>query len=545
MNEPTRDSAHTYDVVVLGRHLATGLLATILARHGVRTALVPAEPDRILPAGESTVPYTAELFFLLGRRFEVPPIEALGMFSSLPEPVRATSGAKQNLGFLYHRPGQWHRDDEALRFTVPSEHAEWHIHRPDVDDYAIELARSYGAAVLDTEVVPGGVALDDTEIRVALRDGCILSGRYLVDGSGDARLLPPGVRRPDGGSLRHRARLLTAHLAGVRPFEEILPPAAGGTVEPWSKGTATHVFDGGWLQVCPFGNHDGGRNPHHGVTLSIEPDRYPGVGDPGEDFRSIVGRFPELGRQFACATEQRPWQRYDGWPVVAADCVGPRWLLFDRSAGRHDLLLSRDVTNSLEMVHAVAAGLLEVARTRDWAGDGMKPAADFQLRLLAFQDRLLAAGRTATRDFALWNAYLRVWLLWTILCSMSVKRSRLDGEAGTGPYRWSGVEQFDQAPYWYPVPVGLPELVDDALAAIETVRDGADPGVVADGIFLRLRLEPFVPPLFDFGDPAAHRYVLDDSRRERLVAWLQTAPDDVRRLVTEENVTGVAQQHGV
>ena len=61
----------TYDVAILGGHLATYSLATVLAKQGVDVVLVDADDEGAL-IGATTVPYTAEVFFLLGRRWGVP-----------------------------------------------------------------------------------------------------------------------------------------------------------------------------------------------------------------------------------------------------------------------------------------------------------------------------------------------------------------------------------------------------------------------------------------------------------------------------------------
>jgi FADH2 O2-dependent halogenase len=536
-------AAERYDIAIVGNHLATGLLAAILASHGVRTVVVPADADKHTPAGETTVPYTAELFYLLGNRFGVPEIGAMGMFSDLPDRLRMTSGVKRSLGFLYHRPGEAQRPAEALQFNVPAEHAEWHLYRPEVDDYAAALAVASGATVLRTQARPGGVRTGGAGVSVELADGRLVHAEYLVDGSADWRLLPQGAHKPTGDRLRHRSRLLFAHFTGVRPFESLVPAGRYGKASPWSAGTLLHVFDGGWVQVVPFGNHAESTNDLCSVAVSLEPARA-GRADGSAQFRELTECFPDLRRQFAGATAAGSWREFDDWTVVADECVGPRWLLFDRAAGRHDLLLSRDVTMSLELVHAVAAGLLSLARSRDWAADGMKETGAFQLRLFELHDRFVAAGRIASGDFALWNAYLRVWLLWSILSALSLKRARLDCEAGSGARRWASVERFDQAAHWFFVPAGLPELLLEALHDIESVPSGTPAVAVADRIFARLRSERFVPPLYRFGDPAARYYYFTRARRLRMLLWAKTtAPSDFRRLLTADNVTAVAGTH--
>jgi tetracycline 7-halogenase / FADH2 O2-dependent halogenase len=516
-----------YDIVITGRHLATGLLAAILARNGVRTALIPTQADRDIPAGETTVPYTAELFFLLGSRFGVPAIGAMGMYSGLPDWLRTRCRQKRNLGFLYHRPGTRQQPAEALQFNVPAEHAEWHLYRPAVDAYAAEIAAANGAAVLAANAVPGGVRPGTDQITVELADDEVVTAQYLVDGSADTGLLPAGATGPRTGKARHRNQLLTACLSAVPPFESLVARRPYGKASPWSAGTLLHVFDGGWAQVVPF---TGGSAS---VTVSVDQ----AGPDAKTRFSELAERFPDLRRHLGDAPVERDWTAYPDWPAWTDQGAGPRWFLFDRAAGRHDFLLSRDVTMSLELVHATASGLLRLAASGDWAGDGMQEIATFQRGLFDFHDRFVAAGRIATGHFPLWNAYLRVWLLWSILSALSLKRARLDAEA-TG--EWALAERYAQVPYWYQVPAGLAELVADALDGIESVARGAEPEAVAGRIFARLSTEPCVPPLYQFGDPAARYYSFTRARRLRMLMWAKTtAPADFRRLLTADNVTAV------
>jgi tetracycline 7-halogenase / FADH2 O2-dependent halogenase len=527
-----------YDIAITGRHLATGLLAAVLARSGLRTALIPVRGDGNEPAGETTVPYTAELFFLLGDRFRIPDISAMGTFERLPERLRRTCGAKRNLGFLYHRPGCRQNPAEAVQFNVPGEHAETHLFRPEADRYAAELAARHGAVLAPAEATPGGVRVGPEGVAVGLADGTEIRAEYLVSGTTDQRLLADDMQRSPYAGVRHRGRLLYTHLAGVEPFENLIQMRAYRKASPWSAGTLTHVFDGGWAQVTPFA---GGRC---GVAVSLDPRLASAVsaadGTPASEFRNLIQRFPDMRRQFATASPVQAWQVRENWPGWVEQCCGSRWFRFDRGAGRHDFLLSRDITMSLELVHAVAAGLLRLAESGDWAGGGMKEIADFQAGLFGCYDRMFAAGRAASRDFGLWNAFVRVWLLWTILSALSVKRARLDAAASG---QWAALERFGQVPYWFAVPAGLPELIAESLADIEGVM-GAEPADAAAGrIFARLRRERFVPPLYAFGDPEARYYYFTRMKRLRMLLWAKTtAPADFRRLLTADNVTAVPRQ---
>jgi tetracycline 7-halogenase / FADH2 O2-dependent halogenase len=555
MTAPERD--RPADVVVLGSHLATALLATILARHGVRVTLVPTERDRDTPTGETTIPYTAELFFLLASRFDIPEIWDFGMFDRLPSAVRATSGLKRSLGFLYHRADRPHRTDEAVQFNVPAEHAEWHPYRPDVDAYAERLATSYGATLERGAAAPGGVTVTENGVAVRLADGRTVHGELLVDGSGDPRLLPAGVPPPSTALVLHTARLLTATLPAVRPFEFVVPQVRyGPESSPWSGGTLLHVFEGGWLQLVPFGNH-GRPATRVSVVASLDPGRYPERDvPPAAEFDQLVRRFPQLAEQFTAldtVAASADWQRYPAWPAAAPRTSGPRWLLFDRAAGRQDFALSRDLSLSLELVHALAAALLPppgggaAAGAPDrWsaarAAAQLPVVAEFQHRMLLFHDRLLVAARAATADFPLWNAFLRVWLLWSIVSTMSLRRARTAGPDSC----WASVGSFDQAPYWYQVPAGLPELVDEVLTEL-AVSGGTAAGPHARAeltgrIFRRLRAAPFVPPVFDFADPHARYYNLSRARRLRTLLWSRlVARSEFRSLFMRNNVTGTPE----
>ncbi|WP_340557422.1 NAD(P)/FAD-dependent oxidoreductase [Streptomyces sp. GSL17-111] len=534
------DPAERYDVAVLGGTLAAGLLGAVLARQGVRVLLVGAADDRSAPSGETTVPYTAEVFLLLAKRFDVPEIAAFGLFPDLPAEVRRTSGVKKSLGFLHHHAGRRHDPAESVQFNVPGEHAEWHLYRPEVDAYALRIAARHGAAL-----VPRGVTVTDAEAgpdggEVRASDGRTYRARYLVDCSGDAS---PLVRRAGGDDavprLTHRSVSYAAHLRGVTPFEDVVPLHRHPKATAWSEGTVHHLFDGGWLQLVHFGNHRSGENPLTSVTLSVAPEVAAELpDDPEKAFRTVVERYPDLARQFDTASPVRPWTAHVPTQRTAARTHGERWFALERSAARTDLFLSRDVTTAAELVHALAGPLITAVRRDDFAPEPFARVARFQEELGAWNDRLLAAARTACRDFRLWNAFSRVWLLWQILADLSLKRARLDCEQSGS---WAPVERFELGGIWFHAPEGLRELVGRSLETIAQVRDGRrDAATAASAIFADLRRAPFVPPLYAFGDPGARVYHFTFPKRLRMLLWVKTkAPADFRRLLTRDNVTSV------
>ncbi|MCL7424519.1 hypothetical protein [Streptomyces sp. YS415] len=537
------DPAEKYDVAILGGTLAGGLLGAVLSKQGVRVLLVPAAHDRTEASGETTVPYTAEVFLLLAKRFGIPEIAAFGLFPDLPEDIRRDSGIKKSLGFLYHRRGEEQRPDEAVQFNVPGEHAEWHLERRSVDMYTVRLAHRYGAAVLPHGVHATDAWTDPDGARVETSDGHVWRARYIVDVSGPDS---PLVARNGGDDaeprLALRSRVIATHMTGVARFEEIRDAADYPRATAWSQGTVHHIFDGGWIQLVRFDNHRDGDNPATGVTLSLDPGRWEHLPeDPEKAFQVVVEQYPDLARQFASAQAVRPWTSAPLWQRTAARTQGDRWFALERTAARNDMFLSRDVTMAAEMVHALATALIPAVRRDDFSPAPFARIAAFQDELAAFNDRWLAGARIASQDFRLWNAYSRVWLLWQILADLSLKRARLDVEASHGGRDWRPVERFELGGIWFHVPEGLRGIIDRSLRTIERVGAGelaAAPA--ADGIFAELRREKFVPPLYAFGDPEAKVYHFTIPKRLKMLWWVKTsAPADFRRLLTRDNVTSV------
>lgn len=527
-----------YDVAIVGAHLAPSLLGAILAKHGLRVLMVDAEPDVTEPAGETTVPYTAEVFFTLARRFGMPEIAGFGLTSDLPREIRRASGGKRSLSFLYHAPGRGQDPRQALQFNVPGEHSEWHPHRPGADQYARRIARSYGVRAIRlrpkvVDVIPAAGC-----VTVVTADGAAYRARFVIDAMGMESPLLRRLGGPDPvAALRTRSRVLHTHMSGVLPFEDCVRQEAYSRATPWSNGTISHVFPGGWIQVAHFDNHPEAGSSICSVTVSVDPEAYGGLPkDPEGAFGGILERLPDVRRSFADAVAVRPWTSDDQWQRSVTRPVGDRYLLFERSASRNDLFLSRDVTMSAELVHAVAPVVLAAARADDWSAGHFAGAAAFQAALINFNDRMLATAQMATRDFRLWNAFCRVWLLWSMLAALSLKSTRnrclLSGD-------WTPIE--GSGPYWFALPSGLPELLEQMFSLGDGIRAGEVlPGAAAGQIFAALRRAPFTPPLYGFADPEDRYYHFTLVKRLRMLAWAKTAaPPEFRAMLTKENLTSV------
>jgi FADH2 O2-dependent halogenase len=530
---PGSPARHT--VAVLGAHLGGGMLAAILARAGIDVVLVDSPHDATTPAGETTVPYTAEVFELLARRYGVPELSALGHFGQLPAEVRRTSGVKSSIGFVYARPGAPVRPHQVVQFNVPSEHGESHLYRPDVDAWVHQLAVRYGAKVPQGRPAFTEVHGEAGDFTIGLTDGSSVGAAFVVDMSGpDApmlrRLGPDPALRP----LRHSSRVLTAHLRGVRPLERRVDPGKGGT--PWTGGTTQVVFPGGWIQLVPFGDQRTGETSLTSVAVSLDAKIWPQrSASPEDDFQQLVRQFPDLEWQFAHATTVRAWTGSEPWQYGANAAAGDGFVVLERSAVRCDFTLSRDVTLTAELVHEAAAHLISAAGSGDWSVERFRPLEAFQASLIEHGDRLLRTALTATTDFRLWNAFCRVWLLHSMFAALSLKRARNDALAAPGrPDQWRELERHRGAGLWFPVYPGFVALFDDMDQLVRRVADNRlAPGAAAERIFGQLRKASFVPPLFAFGDPTDRYYNFTPLKRVKVMLWAKRrAPYMVQRVLT-------------
>ncbi|MEO6085757.1 MAG: FAD-dependent monooxygenase, partial [Umezawaea sp.] len=513
------DPEEKYDVAIVGAHLASNLLATVLAKQGLRVLLVDSESDATQPAGETTVPYTAEIFFTLARKFEIPEIAALGLTIELPDRVRNTSGAKRSLSFLYHRPDRAQDPKQTVQFNVPGEHSEWHMYRADVDQYTYDVARRYGARGVRHRRRFTAVSPTAEGVTVTVSDNTTFRARYLIDSIGPESPILAKLGGPDPvARMRTRSRVFTTHMTGVQMFEDRVPLADYPQASPWSLGTISHLFDGGWIQVAHFDNHAQAGTARCSVAVSVDPDRFDDLPkDPEAAFRALIDRFPQLRRTFESASAARPWAADDLWQRTVSATVGRRHFLFERSASRNDLFLSRDVTMAAEMVYVLAPVLVQAARTDDWSPERFAPVAAFQDSLIEFNDAILATAQVATRDFRLWNAFSRVWLLWSMLAALSLKSTR-NQSLRSGD--WSTSARLGDGPFWFKLPNGLPELLRRVFEIGEEVRaDRMLPSVAADTIFKALEDAPFVPPLYGFAKPEDRYYHFTLVKRLRMLAW--------------------------
>ena len=417
MNDFRESSQRCYDLIILGAGVAGALLGSILGRQGISVLILDAGSHPRFAIGESTVPLSTLFIELLSRRYGVPELMSLSSPELYLKNVGSTCGVKGNFGYVYHQEGSPQRADQAQQLGVSKffRHDELHYYRQDTDAFLARLAIQTGC-VLRQNVAIQDVQLGEAGVEVTSSRGERFKGRYLVDCTGFRSVLAKKLALHETPStLQHHSRSIFTHMLGVRPYDEISDASTfHGMPTPWFSGTLHHVFDGGWLWVIPFNNLKGSTNPLCSVGLTVDPRRHPKSDQtPEEEFNAFLGRFPEVARQFERARPAREWVATDRLQYSSRQSVGDRWCLMSHAAGFVDPFYSRGLVNTMEVINAFAARMVEAVKDGDFSRARFLPVETLQDNLIRHNDALVNCSYLSFRDYGLWNAFLRVWVLGT------------------------------------------------------------------------------------------------------------------------------------
>jgi FADH2 O2-dependent halogenase len=290
---------------------------------------------------------------------------------------------------------------------------ENHYFRQDLDAWLLSVAAGYGARVKQQTRI-SDVGFDDNGATVIATDGSAWRARFVVDASGfRSPLAQKFDLRETPSRLRHHSRSIFTHMIDVPPYEELFPPGTFKTFNTFSSGTMHHLFKGGWLWVIPFNNHPRATNPLVSVGLQLDPRMYPKDQSltPEEEFWQFIERYPDIIRQFKNARAAREWVSTDRLQYSPKQTIGYRYCLTSHAAGFIDPLFSRGMSNTFEIINALSWRLLQALRDDDFSVERFEPVQDLEQRQLDFNDNLVANAYTSFSDYALWNAWFRIWVL--------------------------------------------------------------------------------------------------------------------------------------
>ncbi len=534
----TTGQSERYDVAILGAGFEGAMLATILARHGHRVLLLDAGTHPRFVLGESTVRHTFTMLKIIGRRFQVPEITAsFAAPRRIHAHVTSACGQKRNFGFVYHREGRHQLPSEATQFVIPSFPGgpEAHLYRQDIDAALTHLAIRYGADVRYRTSV-AGVEFDAAGVTLNDAAGREFRARFVVDASGRASALGRMLGlHDDPPRLKTNTRCLFTHMIDVKPYDDlVLPNGVPRFPSRLYSGTCHHIFDGGWLWIIPFNNRKGSTNPLASIGLSLDCRRHPRPANtpPEAEWQDFLARFPSIRAQFADARPVREWVSTDRLQYSCRAAAGARYCLMAAAHGSGfiDALFSRGLASSAETINALAARLLAALADDDFTPERFAYVQRLMDNNLANNDKLVNCAYIAFRDFDLWSAWFRVWVLGVTLGELRLFSAyRRFGRTGDQQLLPDAEEPMG---LFFSNHAGFKALFEQAAAAVEAVDAGLKSPAQATGEILNLLAgADFAPPALRLADPAIRS--VDPGHPLTALAtgwWLAlSAPPEVRR----------------
>lgn len=530
-------SASMHDVVILGSGLAGSVLACALVRQNLSVLIVDNSCHPRFAIGESMVPRSSQMLRIIAQQYDVPEILNCSSFHGLRKHVTASCGVKKHFGFVYHRPHEAHRVEEATQAPIPRlpHGPESHLYRQDIDAYLTFAAVRHGAElrpdthVKEVEIEPDGVALVTDK-------GETLRARYVVDASGTRSLLAEKFQmRQTPVRSRTNSWSVFSHMIDVHPFEACLPPGQRHDMpERWSQGTLHHIFDGGWFWIIPFGNHDSATNPLCSVGVNLDGTKF--QRDPSlsaeEEFWKYVRRFPSMECQFKDARAVRNWIATGRLQYNSERQAGERFFLLGHAGGFIDALHSRGIANTFYMVHALAERIPQAVARGDFSYAFFEDIAQLQADLTDYNDRLVNGSYGSFMDFELWNAWSRVWLLGVTIDSLRIGRlmSKYSNSGDSSLYR--GLYRADWPGSIAPDSEEFETIFTACEAEIGAARQSLkSPRAAAQAIHDWVATAKSVPPTLNLHVPE-RRYTLTNSflSHMQFLWWRQVgAPATVRR----------------
>lgn len=538
-SEPSTDPTQVRecDVLILGSGLAGSVTGAILARAGLKVVIADAGQHPRFAVGESMNPQLVEWLHVLAVRFDVPELKHLLDIKAVTKHIGPFHGRKQSFGFVRHEPGGEPDPREATMFIIPKMLTEAsHLYRQDTDSYYLNVAATYGCELRQNWRATD-ITFDDDGGTVTGHDGEVVRTKFVLDASGfRSPLASKFGLREDPPRFKHHARGLFTHYVGVRPYDEVcnypedlMPPA------PFHGGTLHHLIERGWFWIIPFDNYKDSVNPVCSVGLTFDERLYPKPKDmtPDEEFHHYLDRYPAVKRQFTNARRIREWVSTDRLQYSSKRTVGHRWALMSHAAGFIDPLYSRGLSNTFEVVDAVASRLIDAVRDDDFSLGRWEYVERLQSGLLEFNDSIVRSSYLSFNHFRLWNAVFRVWGCFTTPATMRLLRARQDFQLDGDDRHFSEMENAAYPGLWWPDSHGFKHLLDTTATACERYSDGEiDGDTAADIVFAAIRDCDVVNTPFGWKDEEDHRYFLPTTpTMVKFMWWANTqAPPEMREL---------------
>jgi tetracycline 7-halogenase / FADH2 O2-dependent halogenase len=411
-------SGTTFDLIVLGSGFGGSMLATILARRGMRVAILDTAQHPRFAIGESSTPSADLILHDLAARYALPewtPLCRFGTWRAVYPDLLC--GCKRGFGYFWHGRGDQfspsvnHAHELLVAASASRDVADTQWYRPDVDRFLLHVAQHYGVHAWE------GIR----ELRLRHRgpfdwsidcqhDNQPLSLRteFVVDATGSRGLVLDALGiGTSNAALRTHSRALYGHWNNLPQLEDRLRDEGIDTAAypfPCDDAAVHHLFHDGWLWSLRFENG----LTSAGFLYAKDESRAVVDSDPETEWRRLTARAPVLEQMFSSARPAEwPGQlfRTDRLQRLAQQGAGPDWAALPSTIGFIDPLHSTGIAQTLGAIERLADIL---PRDRD------RPARlrDYEARIrreLEWIDLLVAGCYASLGEFELFVAWTMIY----------------------------------------------------------------------------------------------------------------------------------------
>lgn len=404
-----------YDVIILGTGIGGSMLGAILAKHNLNVLMLDAETHPRFAIGEATTPDTNFRLKLLSHKYDLPEIAHLSAFHPTRDFISPACGVKRAFSFLYQREGKDQIATETHQYPTlaPPMGPDCHFFRQDTDAYMMAVAVNYGAKVRQQTRIKD-FDIQEDHVSLTSEKGETFTSKYLVDGTGMKSVLAHkfDLRKP-AETFRTNTRAIFTHMVGVKLYDQVgSSQQKHGHKYPLSQSTLHHVFEGGWCWIIPFNNHQDSTNPLCSVGLVLNREIHPETGmNPEEEFWSFVKKFPDMVNQFEGAQAVRGWVGTGRLQYGAKSITGHRYSLLSHAGFFIDPLYSTGLALTTAMVDLLGGQLLKAFEANDFSVESFEHLNKFFDNNIGYADEMVSSSFVSFRDFDLWDAWFRVWVV--------------------------------------------------------------------------------------------------------------------------------------
>lgn len=406
--------ARKFDIVISGAGIAGTILSLIFKKQGLSVLLIEVGKHPRFTLGEAMLPQSAIWPWIIGEYYNIPEIQHLAHADKIIEEITPHCGVKHSIGFVYHHPEQQTRKENIHQLIPPHLpfYSESHLFREDIDLYYLQAALNNGVEYID-ETRISDIKISDSGVLISTEQADF-EGAFYIDTSGKKSLLADlNGHRNTAPQLSTQSRSIFTHLEGLTAFDQLIDSAIHPNQNRELRhGTLHHVFDGGWIWVIPFDNHDKSTSTVASVGLMLDCEKFPADESLSaeEEFFKTIDSYPDVKKHLAGTNAIRPWIRTGRIQYDANSCTGDRYILSNNSYGFVDALYSNGLINTFESVFYISKLVLAAFEDGNFNKNRFHSIEALQKNQLRDSDRMVSNAYRAMGSLPTWNAWTQLWL---------------------------------------------------------------------------------------------------------------------------------------